>query len=161
MFIPFEEMPKDARIWIYQSDRALSAAEVVAIEDDIARFLEQWSAHGQGLKCSGKLLHGRFLLMSVDENHHGASGCSIDSSVHFIKALGEHLKINWFDRSKIAFIRQEEVFISSQKELKEFISSGRVTNKTLTFNNLVTNIKEFEEGWVVPAQKTWLNRYFK
>ncbi len=161
MFIPFEEMPKDARIWIYQADRPLSNEEVEAVQEDISKFLDQWSAHGAGLKCSGKIIYNRFLLMSVDENHHGASGCSIDSSVHFIKSLGEHLKVNWFDRSNIAFKKQEEVFTAKQTTLKENIAQGQITKDTLTFNNLVTNIQEFEQGWVVPAKDTWLKRYFK
>ncbi len=161
MYISFEEMPKDARIWIYQADRSLTDVEVEAIQKDVISFLEQWSAHGAGLKCSGKLIHNRFLLISVDEKHHGASGCSIDSSVHFIKAMGAHLNVNWFDRANVAFKKQEEVVVTKQLEIKETIAKGEISEDTLTFNNLVSTIDEFESNWVVPAKNTWLKRYFK
>lgn len=160
MFVPFEEMPKDSRVWVYQADRNLTPAEAKLAEDNTQRFLEQWSAHGQGLKCSRVLLRNRFMVISVDENHHAASGCSIDSSVHFITELGQHLGIDWFDRSKIAFVLNNEVFIENHKDLKEKIAEGKINSDTLTFNNLVTNIEEFEKKWLIPAGDSWLGRFF-
>ncbi len=160
MFVAFKEMPGDSRVWIYQADKTLTTQQVKLVEENIRRFLEQWSAHGKDLKCSGTLLHHRFLIISVDEKHHGASGCSIDSSVHFITELGQHLGVNWFDRSKIAFIVNSEVFIENQKDLKHKIAEGAINGDTLTFNNLVTNIEEFEKNWVIPAKDSWLGRFF-
>lgn len=160
MFVPFKEMPGNSRVWIYQSDRVLTPSEAKLIEENMQRFLEQWSAHGQGLMCSMKLLHHRFLVVSVDESHHGASGCSIDSSVHFITELGKHLGVDWFNRSKIAFIVDNEVFIENHKDLKQKIADGKINSDTLTFNNLVANIEEFEEKWLIPAGDSWMGRFF-
>ena len=153
-------MPRDSRVWIYQADRALTPSEVKLVEENTQRFLEQWSAHGQGLKCSRSLLHHRFLIISVDEKHAAASGCSIDSSVHFITDLGKHLGVDWFNRTKIAFIVNNEVFIENQKDLKQKIAEGTINSDTLTFNNLVTNIEEFEKKWLIPAGDSWLGRFF-
>ena len=160
MFVPFKEMPNDSRVWIYQADRTLTPAEVKVAEDETRQFLQQWSAHGQKLICSSTLMHDRFLIISVNENHHAASGCSIDSSVHFINELGKKLEVDWFNRSKIAFIVNNEVFIESQKDLKQKIADGKIDVDTLTFNNLVANIKELEESWLIPAGDSWLSRYF-
>ena len=160
MFVAFKEMPGDSRVWIYQADKTLTTQQAELVEENTKRFLEQWSAHGEALKCSCTLLHHRFLVVSVDEKHHTASGCSIDSSVHFITELGQHLGVNWFDRTKIAFIVNNEVFIESQKDLKQKIAEGEIKGDTLTFNNLVTNIEEFEEKWVIPARDSWLGRFF-
>ena len=160
MFVPFQEMPKDSRVWIYQADRPLTPQEAKNVEENTKQFLEQWSAHGQGLRCSRTLLHDRFLVISVDENHHSASGCSIDSSVHFVTELGKHLGIDWFNRSKIAFVVNNEVFIENQKDLKQKIAEGKINSETLTFNNLVTNIEEFEKHWLIPAGNSWLGRFF-
>ncbi|MCG8319270.1 MAG: hypothetical protein MI921_07205 [Cytophagales bacterium] len=160
MFVLFEEMPRDSRVWIYQADRTLSPAEIKLVEDHTQQFLEQWSAHGEGLKCSRTLLHHRFLVISVDENHHAASGCSIDSSVHFITELGRQLGIDWFNRTKIAFIVNSEVFIENKIDLKQKIAEGKINSDTLTFNNLVTNIEEFEQNWLIPAGDSWLSRFF-
>ena len=160
MFVPFQEMPKDSRVWIYQADRTLTPQERELVEENTQRFLEQWSAHGQGLRCSRTLLHDRFLVVSVDENHHAASGCSIDSSVHFVTELGRQLRIDWFNRSKIAFVVNNEVFIENQQDLKQKIAEGKINSDTLTFNNLVANIDEFEKHWLIPAGSSWMGRFF-
>ncbi len=160
MQIPFDQMPKNARVWIYQADRVLSVEEQETINTTGNQFLAQWAAHGSDLKSAMKLLHDRFMIIAVDEGIHAASGCSIDSSVSFVKQLGEDLKINWFDRTKVAFIYDDEVFMESINNLKQIISEGKITQNTLTFNNLVQNVGEFDEKWLLPANETWLKRYF-
>ncbi|MDN5205212.1 hypothetical protein QQ008_27760 [Fulvivirgaceae bacterium BMA10] len=160
MYIPFEEMPKNSRIWIYQADRKLSEEEVILVQTQLKAFLEQWAAHGADLKCSMRLLHNQFVIITVDEQFNGASGCSIDSSVHFVQELGSKLGINFFDRTKIAFQVDHEVFVISQTQLKEQIRDGIISEQTPTFNNLVSNIQDFENSWIVPANETWLGRYF-
>ena len=45
MYIPFENLPLESKIWIYQSSRKFSDDEVTAIENDLITFLTNWSAH--------------------------------------------------------------------------------------------------------------------
>jgi hypothetical protein len=45
MFIPFENLPEDSKIWIYQSNRKFSDDEMIDIENDLKTFIENWSAH--------------------------------------------------------------------------------------------------------------------
>ena len=160
MQIPFDQMPKNARLWIYQADRILSALEQEKINTLGNQFLANWAAHGSGLKSSMKLLHDRFLIIAVDEAVHAASGCSIDSCVNFVKTVGKNLNIDWFDRTKVAFIYEEEVFMESINNIKQTISEGKINQNTLTFNNLVQSVGEFDEKWLMPANETWLKRYF-
>jgi hypothetical protein len=40
----------------------------------------------------------------VDERKAGVSGCSTDSSVRFIKSLGEKYKVDFFNRTNLAFV---------------------------------------------------------
>jgi hypothetical protein len=54
MYIPFEILPEDSRIWIYQSNRKFSDAEFAEIEG-IAFFLDGWAAHGTSLESSYQL----------------------------------------------------------------------------------------------------------
>ncbi len=153
-------MPKNARLWIYQADRVLTTQDQEKISILGNQFLANWAAHGSDLKSSMKLLHDRFLIIAVDEDVHAASGCSIDSCVNFVKTVGENLSIDWFDRTKVAFIYNDEVFMESINNLKQTISEGKINQKTLTFNNLVQNVGEFDEKWLLPANETWLKRYF-
>ncbi|MEL7004300.1 MAG: hypothetical protein AAFN93_16405 [Bacteroidota bacterium] len=160
MLIPFEKMPDHSRVWIYQADRKFNMAEMKELGINTASFLEQWAAHGAALKASYEILHDQFLVLSVDEGYNAASGCSIDSSVHFIQSQEQLLGVNFFDRTKVAFVQNGDVFLESVQNLKSKANSGVITSDVLTFDNLVTNKKEFDERWCVPAKNTWLARYF-
>lgn len=153
-------MPENARVWIYQADRKLTTTEEEQIQQTGNVFFEDWAAHGAPLKCAFKIFHHQFVVISVDESHNQVSGCSIDSSVGFVKHLEQQLNINFFDRTKLAFIHDEEVFLESLNNLKTSVTSGRISESTLTFNNLVSSKSELDDSWLVPAKSTWLNKYF-
>jgi hypothetical protein len=55
MYVPFEDLPEDSRIWIYQSNRKFSDAEFSEIETALQSFLEGWAAHGTSLESSYQL----------------------------------------------------------------------------------------------------------
>lgn len=160
MLIPFEEIQENARVWIYQADRKLTTDEEKAIEHTSQIFLEDWAAHGAPLKCAFKIFHHQFLVITVDENFNKASGCAIDSSVSLVKQLEQQLNINFFDRTKIAFIHHDEVFLESLSTLKSSVTDGKINESTLTFNNLISTKSELEAAWLVPAKSTWLSKYF-
>ena len=44
--------------------------------------------------------------------------------------------------------------------IKGKVASGELSADTITFNNLVGSKGEWKEKWEVPAQETWLSRYF-
>lgn len=160
MYIPFEEMSPTARIWIYQADRQITEEEKNEIENSAKDFLGGWAAHGNPLNSSFTLLHDKFLVISVDESYNIASGCSIDASVALVRRLEEQLSLNFFDRSKVAFLLNGEIFQSSMTDLKELITEGKINSETITFNNLVANVDQLNNQWKTPAGETWLKRYF-
>ncbi|MBU2915844.1 hypothetical protein [Reichenbachiella agariperforans] len=160
MIVPFDQLPDNARVWIYQADRILNTEDVQTITEESNRFLEGWAAHGAALKSSFKILHNKFLIVSVDESFNQASGCSIDASVGLVKTLEQKLKLSFFNRSQVCFIINDEVFESTITEIKSLIQEGKINRETLTFNNLVPTIKGLQEDWVVPAEDSWLKRYF-
>ena len=45
-------------------------------------------------------------------------------------------------------------------DIKSLIADGKIDSSTLTFNNLVPTIEEMNDQWVVPANESWLKRYF-
>ena len=161
MFIPFDDMPSNSRVWVYQSDRAFTEQEVEEVERKSSLFIEQWAAHNQPLKASFKTIYDHFLIISVDESFNKASGCSIDASVHLVKELEKELDIHFFDRTKVAFIHQGKVNLESINNLKASIAEGKITEHSMTFNNLVNDKKELQNKWIVTTKDSWLNRYFK
>lgn len=159
MYIPFEQLPSDARVWIYQADRAFSAEEEKMISAVLTDFCAQWMVHSQPLRTSYKIEYNHFIILSVDENAAQASGCSIDGSVRVIKELGAQLHIDFFNRLKSACLIDGRVAVLSRQEIAAAFSSGNVLSSTLTFNNLVATKGEFETTWKIGIENSWLAKY--
>jgi hypothetical protein len=159
MFVPFENLAGESRIWIYQSSRSLSPAEQEKAGVILETFCDQWLAHGNPLMSSYKIDHGQFLMLSVDERWSGVSGCSIDGSVKVLKGLQEQLGVDFFDRTKAAFLVENEVKIIALREIKEALSAGILSPSTLTFNTLVVTKDQLKMDWIQSLQKTWLAKY--
>lgn len=115
MFFPFETMPDHSRVWIYQSNRVLTSAETELLSSGLKELCEQWSAHGTPLHTSFTISQQQFVIMMVDEQQHGASGCSIDGSVRYLKSLQGSLSLNFFDRSHIAFLKNGKIVLHDLK----------------------------------------------
>lgn len=156
----FEQLPYTSRIWIYQSNRALSPQEESEILEKANHFARTWRAHGNDLQAGAAILYNQFLILSVNEEENGASGCSIDKSFKFIQDLESKYKINWLDRSKLAFYIDNKVNIYPLSELKFKIDSGTITKDTLIFNNLVDKKGDLEHKWIIPAKDSWIKKYF-
>ncbi|MBK0403449.1 hypothetical protein I5M27_10665 [Adhaeribacter sp. BT258] len=160
MYVPFEQLPPQARIWIYQSDREFTETEAAEIQDKIEKFVTEWSAHGQQLHASGQLLHRRFVVLGTDVNVTAPSGCSIDSSVKFLRILEMDYQTRLFDRTHLAFQKNGAINIVHLTEMPAAVASGEITAETPYFDNLVAEAGGLKANWVKPAGKTWLQKYF-
>jgi hypothetical protein len=158
MLVPFESLPDHSRLWIYQSSRKFSPLEKEKISNHLIDFVSEWAAHGQPLKSSFQILFDHFIILAADEQHHAASGCSIDDSVRSIKML-EQLGIELFNRDWVAFKKGNEIELIAIHELKEKNKLGIWSKDSLAFNNLISKKGELEKNWIVPAGNTWLKRY--
>jgi len=159
MFVSFDSLPDSTRIWIYQSNRKLSVAEQAYAEKALTEFTNQWAAHGHPLKTSFQILHDHFIVLAADEDFNAASGCSIDSSTHVIKMLGQQFGLDLFARDYVAFKMNDQIELFSLRELKEKNRAGAWTTETPVFNNLIGMKGEMKNNWIVPAGTTWLKRY--
>ena len=160
MYIPFNELPPHARLWIYQANRPLTAEEQAKIKPALQRFAEERSSHGRDLQASAELLHNQFLVLANNETASAASGCSIDKSVAFVRELEQALQVTFFDRTRLAFLKEGEVRMVGVQELKSRVSAGEIDKNTLYFDTLVNNYGELQEAWPRPAGNSWLSRYF-
>jgi hypothetical protein len=166
MFISFDQIPPEARLWVYQANRPLTPEEVTATERAIRPALDAWAAHGHPLLASASVVANRFLLVAVDEGAGLPSGCSIDSSVHTVQGIGQQLgrssgePIDFMDRSATYLSASGNVESVALPGIKAAVAAGTLTPDTLVFNTLVKTKAEFEAQWHIPAAQTWLKRYF-
>lgn len=160
MYIPFENLPQESRIWIYQSSRKFSDEEVTDIEKDLMQFIENWSAHGTSLEASYTIKYNRFIIIAVNQEFHPATGCSIDSSVGFIQNLEQKYSVDLLDKMNVAFKQGEFITYKTLLEFKKLAKDKSVSENTIVFNNLVNTIEELNEGWEIPASESWHSRFF-
>jgi hypothetical protein len=160
MFVPFNQLPDSARIWIYQANRPLTAAELEALEPALAYFAEAWTSHGRALRASATFLHQQFLVIGLDEAVADASGCSIDASVRFVREVEQQLGIELLEKSQLAFLVDGQVQLLSRQALRQAVAEGSLTKETLYFDNTVSQRGRLQQQWPAPAATTWLAKYF-
>ena len=160
MYVPFESLPEESRIWIYQSNRKFSDEEFTEIENELKSFIENWSAHGAGLQASFQLKYNRFIILAVNQDVQQTTGCSIDSSVAFIQNLEQKYQVDLLDKMNVTFKNGEHIAHKSLIDFKRMAKEKAVTENTIVFNNLVNTIEEFNENWEVAAADSWHSRFF-
>jgi len=151
----------NSRVWIYQSDRKLDDAMVQQIQLHLNNFTTQWTAHNNQLKAKAEIRYNRFLVLIVDESQAGASGCSIDKSVHFMQQLEQQFGINLFDRFNLAYRDGEEILSLPRHGFEDLIKQGKINKESIVFNNLVQNLTELETKWEVPFKDSWHIQLFR
>jgi len=160
MYIPFENLPEESRIWIYQSNRKFSDDEMQEIENDLKAFVEDWAAHDTSLEASYLLKYNRFIILAVNQEVQQATGCSIDASVAFIQNLEQKYQVDLLDKMNVTFKNGEHIAHKPLIDFKRMAKEKAVTANTIVFNNLVNTIEEFNENWEVPASESWHSRFF-
>ncbi|MEX0968251.1 MAG: ABC transporter ATPase [Bacteroidia bacterium] len=147
------------KLWIYQADRKFTDDEATAIAQKLRKFTANWAAHGQALKAQAAVMHNLFILLQVDEARAKASGCSIDSSVALMREIESEYHVNLFDRQQVAYKQNDEVHTTTLQELPQLFSTGKLTENTLVFNNLIQTPNELERSWAVPLKESWHKRF--
>jgi hypothetical protein len=142
-----DQFPDNARIWIYTSNRAVSDREQAELATPIADFLSQWAAHGNPLMAAGAWLNSYQLVVALDESQAGASGCSIDSQTRFMRELGSHHNIDWFDRLSMVVERDGEIRLVSFFELSEY-------GDALLYDPLVQRLGDIRGNWPIPLTES-------
>ncbi len=162
MYVPLNQLPDDARVWIYQAAREFTPAETEVVEAHLRAFCEGWAAHGQPLQGGFGMLENRFLVLAVNEEAGLPSGCSIDSSVGALRDLSTALGgLDLLDKSQIAYVQPTGlVGTIARAEVRAAVADGRLTPATSVFDTLVATVGGLRTGWCKPATATWLARYF-
>lgn len=161
MLIPFQDLPANSRLWIYQSDRKFTEEELVKLQEQLESFLKEWTAHGASLNAGYEVKYDRFIVIGLDQSVSAASGCSIDTQVRFIQQLEKDFEVQLLDKMNVTYIQNDRVHFKPLADFKKMAKEGAVGKKTIVFNNLVNTKEEYLEFWEVPAIESWHNRFFK
>lgn len=160
MIVHFDSLPLDSRVWVYQSNREFTDKEVTSIAAKIEEFMITWKRHGDDLKTSYIIKYNQFIVLGVDENFNNLSGCSIDSSVHFIQQLEKEFSIDLMNKMNTAFKIGNNINIVSLSNFQKYVKEEKIKIDTTVFNNMIQSKSDFIFNWEVPANESWHKRYF-
>lgn len=158
MFVPFENLPAESRVWVYTGSRPFAESEVEIITQLLNQFCKQWTAHGHELQASFTLLENQFVVMAVNEDFHNPSGCSIDSSVGVLRKIYETTGIDLLDRKRVPLLVNQKIELIPLAHLKIQFQQGILHADTLTFNTLASTKSQLQ-NWKIRAESSWLAKY--
>ena len=159
--VKFDELPEDARVWIFSAERSLNAGEKDRLLAHVDGFIGQWVAHDTPLTAGRDLRYDRFLFVAVDQRMAGPSGCSIDALVRQMTRLEQELGIELVNHAPVVFRAGEEIRRVRRDQFAALASAGEVGPRTTVFDNTLTRLGDVRAGrWETPAANAWHGRAF-
>lgn len=147
------------RIWIYTLSNELSSEQLADFKTRCQDFVSHWTAHEVSLDASFELFQNRILIFKVNEDKYNASGCSIDKQVRFVKELEQAFSVELLNRLLVAYESNGTVEVVKQSQIGDLLSSGKINENTLVFNNTLSQSSDLLTNWKQPLNKTWLAKY--
>lgn len=158
MYILFDQLSDQARVWIYQANRELIPEEQKTILQASRTFLKTWNSHGRPLQGSVVLLHSRFLILGLEKPVHKLSCCTLDSATHFMYELKDSLKIDLLARDLVIFKQGDSIVGMSLSQARQKVAQGEIAPETRIFDNTITHKGDLVDRWLVPVQDSWLGQ---
>ena len=154
--VPFDSLPDDARVWVFGTDRALTAPEATRLLDVVDSYLARWAAHGTPLVSARDWRDDRFLTIAVDQHTAGASGCSIDALFHQLQELERALGLTIVGGGRV-FWRDETGAVqgADRSAFSDLAGRGTISLETRVFDPTVTTLGAWRTGFERPARESW------
>ena len=159
MYIPFEQMPDHARVWIYQANRPFTPSEAQQISQTLENGTQSWEAHGAPLQASFEIRFNQVIIVAVNESVNQASGCSIDASTRWFKELAANLNIDFFNRD-LAVLRGEILELIPISQIKSQVEAGNIRPTDIILRPLTEQITAYRSAWLCPANESYISRHF-
>ena len=157
--VPFDQLPSDARLWIFPAARPLNDEERRRVLAEADAFIDKWMAHGVPLTAGRDLRHNQFVLVGVNERAAGVSGCSVDALVRRMDQLGRELGVDLVDNAPVQYREGNTITRVSRDEFSSLVAKGAVNLNTVVFDNTVTKVGDVDR-WEVRAADAWHARAF-
>ena len=159
--IAFDELPEDARVWIFSAERKLTESERIRLLAEVDAFINRWAAHAVPLTAGRDLVYDQFLFIAVDQRAAGPSGCSVDALVRQMKALEQEIGVELVNHAPVLFRQGQAIARVPREAFAQLAEAGEVGPDTTVFNNTLTSVGDVRAGrWEVPATDSWHARAF-
>ena len=159
MIVDFRIVPEDSRLWIYQSNKDFTSADIEIIKEKTTIFLDNWQAHGNNLQASYLIKDKRFLVLAVNEKFNPIGGCSIDYSLQLINDISNSIQINLLNRLIVNYKVDNKIASTSLNDLKNKIKDGGFTSETIIFNTAIKTKGELLNNFEIDIKSSWLSKF--
>jgi hypothetical protein len=149
MLADFHTLPEQARIWLYACEKKLTQSQQDYILNVISEELKGWNAHKQPLTAGVSILENHFIVVALDENKNGASGCSIDTLQNTIQKIEKELTLSLMNRLNVFCKIEDEILCIPSFKLASVVDNCTLFYDLtiLTKSDLNTYLKPISEGW--------------
>ncbi len=147
-----------SRVWAYIISKKLSTEELNSLKASGNTFVMGWTAHEQQLTASFEIFKDRIIVVKVNEDVTGASGCSIDKLTRFIKDTEKQFDIELLNRLLVAYKNENDLEIVHSSKIKELLAENKISENTIVYNTSILTQNELND-WEQPLKETWLNKY--
>jgi hypothetical protein len=159
--VEFEQLPSDARVWIFSAERVLTQNERARLLQEVDGFLDQWGAHDMPLTAGRDIRYDRFLFVAVDQRQAGPSGCSVDALVRQMKVLQHEIGVELVNHAPVLFRRGDQIARVARDEFAALATKGEVGPETIVFDNTLTSLGDVRDGrWETSVAESWHGRAF-
>lgn len=158
MFVEFNSLSEEAKVWVYPSSRKFYPQEIDELKEKLQNFVEAWKQDDADFKASFELKYDRFIVFSAEEDAQ-LTNTDIDQQVAFILQLQQEYEVELLDKMNVCFKQGEFIQYKDVKEFKTLLKKKSVSAKTVVFDNLVQTKGELENYWEVPITESWYNRF--
>lgn len=161
MFIAFDQLPADAKVWIYIADRALNPTESEALIQKIEPFLTRWKSEGKEFQSGYQFLENQILVVAGIANGFALSGCTMDALQKTVKKWTDGMGVDFTSMPKFCYRHGSTIKTGNMASFKEAVSKGEVLADTIVFDNTLLSLADFKEKFELPASKCWHKRLLK
>jgi hypothetical protein len=146
-----QQLPDDARIWLFGISPRLDAPQSSELTRRIDAFLDQWAAHGTPMTSARGIIDDQFLVIAIDKRSE-ASGCSIDRMYGLLKQAESDLGLSILDPERVFFRHGDgRIDVMTRDEFRE---NGDL--HTLVFDLTAERLGQLRgSAWEKRAEESW------
>ncbi len=157
MYVDFNTLSEDARVWIYPCNRKFYPQEIENLNERLQEFVDHWT-NKDTFKASYQLLHHRFIVFAVEVDIEVIRE-DVDKQVAFILQLQQVYDVELLDKMNVCFKQGEFIQYKEVKAFKKLLKNKSVNDKTIVFDNLIQTKYDLDHYWEVPITESWYNRF--
>ncbi len=152
----FNALPDDARCWIFGASAPIDDVDDQKLLAAVDGFLLGWKAHGASLISSRDWRDEHFLVIAVDQNTEGASGCSIDGLFRTLKGLETAVGASLVE-SGLVYFRDPLglVHAVAREDFGLLAKQGDVNGDTKVFDTTLTTLGDYRTKFERRASDSW------